>query len=445
MIKELKLLIKLLPEIQKLKDGLNSQNTLNNKIHAKIEILSYHTNHRILEERARQKVRDGKKLKVFFLVSYSSKFGFESIYRAMEQSGLFNPYIFLVHPRDKLFYTNEKYIEEVHIAYETFLEQGYRVILGYDEKMRPVGLEKNNPDIVFLNFPNMFQGSYYKNININYNYLTCYITYGMCVVKNFNYHFENYHINSSWKIFSETYYSYYQAVEKSIYNGVNVILTGYPKLDQYYIEDRCNVDKRKSVIYAPHWSIKTKAEDNNMSTFHLYYRYFLNMLEQYPEIDFYFKPHPDLHYRIQELYDLKIDIGISPKEYEHYVSTWQSKKNGYVVLDGEYISLFKDSVCLITDSLSFIAEYLPANKPCIYLLNPEKKNPYESLNEFGKMILETYYCCLEENEITEIFEQTVLENRDVKKEKRKDILEKEFVNLGNSGNYICDYLTKVFT
>ena len=436
-------------QIFKIENCINSMKKrfdTNDKIHAKIEVLSYHINHRILEERARQKIRDGKRLKVFFLVSYPSKFGFETIYQAMLSSDIFMPYIFVVHPRDKFFNKYQSYVLEAKEAYELFLQQGYNTIFGYDEMMRPTGLEKENPDIIFLNFPNMFQECHYKNININYNYLTCYIPYGMHIANNFGYHFENYHINTSWKIFDDTYFSYYRYLERSIYNGLNVVLAGYPKLDCYYsgtneIENR----KRKCVIYAPHWSIKTKSVDNNMSTFHLYQQYFLKLLDKYSDIDFYFKPHPDLKYRIQELYDQNINIGISPKEYEKYINIWKSKKNGYVLLDGTYIPLFQKSDCLITDSISFIAEFLPSNHPCIFLLNPEKEDLYENINEFGKEILSKYYCCLNEVEIESAFKQCVIEENDNKKTSREDILEREFINLGNSGVYICDYLTKILT
>lgn len=432
----------ILENVQKL---ITNSTDVNNLIHVKIENLEFHANQRILELRARQKIQQGKKLKVFFVMPYASKFGLGSVYRAMESSKYFEPYVFVVHARDDAFERLPEYKGETRETYDVFVREGYRTILGYNEEMKPIGLEMFSPDIIFLSYPNLFVGSFYKNININYNYLTCYVSYGISVVNNFPYHFENYHVNTSWKVFSETKYSYMQGVGKASHNGINYILSGYPKLDSYKNRNSIIKGARKKIIIAPHWSIKTNEDDQNMAVFHLYNKFFVDMLEKNPEMDFYFKPHPDLRYRLQKLQRIKVDVGMTPSDYDSYLENWSKHSNGFVVGDGDYMNLFIESDCLITDCGSFIAEYLPTENPCIYMLNPERKdatNLKAHFNSFGINILNTYYLCHSWEEVVDYYNSVVIQGLDFKKKERKKLIDTEYVNLGNSGEFIVDYIIR---
>lgn len=429
---------------------IEDANRTNNLIHTKIEGLEFHNNQRVLEVRAREKVINEKKLKVFFVTSYASKFGLKSVYKAMEKSSIFDPYVFVVHSRDLNLHKFVEYQKELRNTYNLFVNKGYKTILGYDEKLRPIGLEHFMPDVVFLSFQNLFLSSFYKNIIMNYNFLTCYVPYGACIVNNFLYHYENYHVNTSWRVFSETFFSYMQGVSKTSHNGINYVLTGYPKLDEYGSQMQPNKEKniRKKVIIAPHWSIRTGERDQNMAVFHLYYKYFMNLLSEFEDIDFYFKPHPDLRYRLQKLQKEQKDVGMTLEEYDNYVESWNCHKNGYVVPEGDYIELFRESDCLITDCGSFIAEYLPSGNPCIYMLNPERKNAANlshHFNELGVKILNTYYLCKSWEDVYKYFIEVVIQNNDSMRQKRKALVDSEFVNLGSAGQFIVDYLTRVFS
>ena len=98
------------------------------------------------------------------------------------------------------------------------------------------------------------------------------------------------------------------------------------------------------------------------------------------------------------------------------------------------------------DCASFIAEWLPSKKPCIYLVNPERKESifYETLTPMGKRIIEQYYCCNNLNEIDECFKQIMLKNNDVKQEERNKLAENIFENFGSSGEFIVKHLESIF-
>lgn len=421
------------------------------------EVMSYVLLHREMEARLRQKVQRGGKVKVFFLIQYMAKFECKSVYDAMEKSDLFEPYVLITHPNDKLFFKESRYIEDVKKSYQVMTQRGYRTIMGYDEQWRPIQLEKYRPDIIFWNNPNMFHHSHYQNIYLNANYLTCYVPYFFNPItlnnhSRYMYSCEHFQCITAWKIFVESYPTFYQMTEKAEpvrserpneWIGINAVLAGYPKLDSYAKSNDLNNIPSKIrngnpiVIYAPHWSIHT---DTHLATFHLFNQQFMQLAKKHPEINFVFKPHPDLRNRIIYMHDIGQHDTMTPAEYDAYVKEWDSMPNGVLVDDGEYIDLFRASCCMITDCASFISEYLLSGNPCIYILNPEKKNPLDFYSESGRKIVESYYCCSDWETIEKRFEQVVLMGEDPNRDLRRQIAGETFLNIGTAGQFICDYI-----
>lgn len=404
---------------------------------------SFYNFNKYKEELLKQKAKKWKKIKVIFLIPESAKFGMESIYYSMLESEIFDPYILVVHPRDNFFDENQTYFKEAVESYNLFKERGYRTLFAYNmENMKAIDIENFKPDIIFINNPNMFSFGVFKNININLKYLTCYINYSINVASLDDYHYNNSSINTCYKMFAETYYCYKKHM--NINNGFNTVLTGYPKLDSYKKDIKeCIIPKKidngnKIVIYAPHWTIG-KTDMIRLGTFNLYHKYFMKLLKENPNINFVFKPHPDLRYRI-------IDSKIMDIEYyENYIKEWDNSNNGIYISDGEYIDLFRKSSCLITDSGSFIAEYLPSENPCIYLINPEKENLIENtFNDFAKPIVNSYYLCYNEKDINKYFNEIIINENDYMKDKRLNLIKDCFINIGSAGKIITDYLSDIF-
>ena len=434
-------------------DLIEKQSVLEKKVDVikkQLELMEYHNNHRILEIKAREKLQKGKKLKVFFISTGGiSKLGLSSVYKKMEENNCFEPYIFLISMFDKTLKRDKAQEKELMNQYNLLVKSGYKTILGYDDQLNPRSLEKESPDIIFYTFPQLINLSYYKHIHINYNYLTCYVPYGMAVVKDFVYHFDNTFISTSWKIFAETYYSYYQNLEASTVKNINCILSGYPKLDDYKVcknKGRC----RKKVIIAPHWSInieKIDAKVHNQGVFHIYYENLMTLPERYPAIDFYYKPHPELRRSIRIIQNKYGDKYITEEKYDFLLKKWDQRDNCFFVSDDEdYIPLFAQSDLMITDCGSFIGEWVPSLKPCIYMLNPNRPNASklsDYYNELGEKILGTYYLCLSWDEIENALSEIIDKGVDFHIEERKEILNTEFINIGTSGEFIVKYLEDV--
>lgn len=418
------------------------------------QVFNYQIMNKIKESELKAKIKEGKKVKVFFLIAQPSKFGMETVYEAMMESDLFEPYIYSVY-YDKNTSLDKNLQKQCDINYSYWKERGYRVINGYDENYNPIPLYEHEPDIIFITDPVMFGFSSFKNHIFNWHYLTCYVPYGLSIMEDVPYHFNFMSINEMWKVFAPTRFDYKSFINKSLTYGLNAVYFGYPEFDSYdkkinenQIPQKINNDK-PTVIYAPHWSIKDYGR-NNISTFHLYSTYFLDLLKKYPEINFVFKPHPRLLPRLYDLIDDKTIM--SPKEYQDYIDEWNSAPNGLVLGEVDYIELFKKSSALITDCGSFIGEYLYSHNPCIYLVNPElrhfgktKSSYLEKYSEYGQDILKTYYICKNQKEIQDNFENVVIKNIDAKKEDREAVLKKYSDYIGTSGKSIVEYLNKILT
>jgi len=415
--------------------------------------LWYYALHKSMEDALRKKAQRGEKIRIVFMISeVSGKFESKSVYDAMKDGDVFEPIMLIVHVRDK--YLNDDEYKDLKKEYNLMLERGYNAVFGYDENKRPIGLSSLRPDIVFDNNPNRHHNSHYNNMVANMSYLTCYIQYGYNVVNSFTYHYENNNIGTCWKVFVPTYFDLYMHND---YHGIraaldppekpmcaNTILTGYPKMDAYVHDegDKCIPNKFKNgnpiIIYAPHWTVGVNL---NFCSFDKYYENLLNLVKNNPDINFVFKPHPGLPVRIKEIERLSVDCFMTYNQYCDYLDIWDSLPNGAVIEDGEYINLFKRSSGLITDSGSFVAEYLPSGNPCIYLLNG--KEHYDKMNAFGRKILNGYYCCYDWNEVLSEFKKVIIEGNDTKKDLRIQTCKEDFINIGTAGKIIVEHIEDV--
>lgn len=408
-------------------------------------IQNYHLNHQIKIDRLRSKVQQGNKVKVFFMTHDSAVFGCSSVYRAMELNDLFDPYIYVVSRRD-IEYSD--YMLDVEKDVEFFRNRGYKVIKGYDNNGNPKDLHMLNPDILFYDIPKLYgaAGASYNRLDqLNWEYLTCYVPYGMLMVDSFYYHYHTKCIRETWRFFVDTASDYKRVLMDGDFNGFNSVLAGYPKLDEYgkyknKNSEEKSLDDEKVVIYAPHHSLFAS---NNFATFDLYKDYMFEIAKNNADIKFVFKPHPLLRFQINARYrEGKIDFSMS--DYDKYVEAWNNLPNGEVVDQGDYIELFEKSACLITDCGSFIGEYFPSCKPCIYLFNPRKHNQWDVYTPLAQKILDTYYVALSQTELENYFSAIVLNDKDEKLEKRKHALSEEFPEIGSAGKNIVDYLASIF-
>lgn len=390
------------------------------------------------------KIKSGKqKVKVAFIVSENSKWSNQSVYDAFEEDDLFEPFI-LVIPRFK----EDMQPEKLQENYEFFYNKKMKVFKAYDEEKNEfIDLQEFSPDIVFLE--QLLSDAFRKKIpTAKYIYpdiiskfaLTCYVTYGFIVSNCYQNIIFNSYISKVWKYFAETDYHKNQLLRQTFLKDQNIVVSGYPKMDVYFdndggkSQDIWKLPKNehiKRIIWAPHWSIGS--DICCFGTFDKNYKFFLELARQNKNIEWVLKPHPKLFSFITIEKNF-----LTQEQVEDYIKSWNNLPNGQIYDKGDYFDLFRTSDAMITDSGSFRLEYLPTQKPLLFLVN---SHGLEYLNSFTREITDSLYTAYNTEDIADFIENTVVSGNDPLKSRRLQIInEKNILPHRRAGLLIKDNL-----
>lgn len=273
--------------------------------------------------------------------------------------------------------------------------------------------------------------------------LNVYMHYGFMMMANHGMHYNIGTFHSYlWKYFTQTeeHRLLHLKHDPSAYD--KLVVTGYPKLD-IYMEDfpqpSCNIWKQiakdgdeKRVIYAPHHGL---GEDNlKMSTFKWMHKPMLRLAQCTKKMQWVYKPHPTLKYSVEK------NKLMSRTEYLKYEDSWANLPNAAVYDSGDYFDIFKTSDVLITDCGSFLAEYLPTEKPIIWLISEDTVG----LNSVGENLAGSFYKVKNIEEFNNIFNKLVMEDVDPLKDKRLEAKELLFPIKGKASTEIIRYIKSYF-
>ena len=376
------------------------------------------------QKKVKAKLKGKTHLNVAFYVYDSAKWKCQSVYDLMTKDERFTPYIFVTKcnaPKDNF---NNQTIDDIKKTYDFFKSKGMNVQYAYDlenDKFIPFEKMSPKPDIIIYQHPWYVETTQGPVVCSKFA-LTYYVPYYISDIDNpieYDLRFHRY------------IYRYYVPDEiirknyaKNMYDkGEKLIVAGHPQLD-FYLDDKIE-NERKYVIYAPHWTV---CGDNlRYSTFDWNGYQILEFAENHPELNWVFKPHPCL-------YNFLFMSGYMKKEKaDEYYRRWQDI--GIVCEDGDYMQLFQKSLAMITDSGSFLTEYLFTKQPCIHLVSEYFKG-----NENVEMICQTYYNAHNLDEMNKIFEEILINKKDPKKSERLALLEE--LNYPNSAEVIVEDLLK---
>ncbi|WP_086306921.1 glycosyltransferase family protein [Campylobacter devanensis] len=209
-----------------------------------------------------------------------------------------------------------------------------------------------------------------------------------------------------------------------IHRDDNIEVTGYPRFDLYKekIED-CpiwNISKKenpniKRIIWSPHWWAYGSTQELADKIFE-FWAYFYNLAKENKDIEVIIKPHPNL------LNGIVGNGFATEEEIEFLIKELDELDNISMYAGGEYFDLFKTADLMINNSISFLAEWLPSNKPMIFI-DTERK--FE-LNEKAEKILNVYYHIDNINDLNNQINNLLFKEQDYLKEKRR-LLAEEFL------------------
>ena len=268
-------------------------------------------------------------------------------------------------------------------------------------------------DILFYCTPFDF----YDDINIRdlkLTQLVCYVSYSYMLAEKIDkLDLPAYFL--SWKMFCDSKYYMNLVRKRSRVYGDNAVFLGFLKMDPIYKIAKKSTKDKKVIIYAPHHSLTS--DRAKFSTFDMNYIKILELAKKYKnKLTWIVKPHPMLRSQ-----SVAAGLFKTEEEYDEYLNEWIRSGSGIVVENGDYMQLFVESDAMITDSVSFIAEYQFTHNPLLLLESGQQK-----YNEFGERIRSILYKC-DGNDIEQIdtFINNVLVEKDPDYEKRFEFFNNE--------------------
>lgn len=383
----------------------------------------------------RTKIKRGEKIRVAFLHMYATEIQDLNLFERMLKSPYFDPYFIAVPvlfgDLDHLEFNYKRTLKELTDKYG-----GSRVLSGYSLQTKECIDYTDCFDLASTNTPydgltkDYFKSRYWTAKGIPVFYIP-YFYMGLCRVTKEN--LQRIDFNFFWKIFVPNQYTKQLAKEYMANKGKNLVVTGYPKFD--IVSKVINKpNSRKQIIIAPHHLIGDDVLDRG--GFREYARFLLRLPSRYPQIDFVFRPHPQLFETLKKYW--KVD------DINDWLKQFLLNENVTYSIEGDYIELLANSDALIHDCGSFVAEYLYFNKPCAYIYR--KGVDYRAMQlKLGMKCLEEYYPVKEEKDWYQFIERIVLEGQDTRKNRRETFAKKHImINHPHATQVIYDTIVDEF-
>ncbi len=349
------------------------------------------------------------KIRVVFLVRENQKWAYQSLYEIFEKDERFEP-IILISLLILSHKGKDKTRNNLEENYEFFKSRNMRVEYAYKDG-KYLEIKDFHPDILFYDQQyDLIEG--YTPQKVSEYALPCYSSYSYELMDTEDDYTANFHAYLyKFLVEHELNIKRYESFQK--YDLSNCFVGGYPKIDVYLDKKPAKDDfwkdkSKKRVIYAPHHSVDKRGL--HLSMFVETSKFILELAKKHPETTWIFKPHPRLKYALQR------SKTMDKKAVEKYYDEW--RQIGTIYEQGDYFDIFKTSDLMITDGCSFLAEYLPSQKPLIRIIN----NNAMKLNELGNKITEEYYFAHNNEEIEALFNEVLIKGNDYKKEARLKLI-----------------------
>lgn len=389
----------------------------------------------LIHNTALKEISKKTKIKVGFVVYSSAMWSCDKLYRFFENDSCFEPYLIVGMLKSGMKATETQVYKE---ALSFFDKKGYKTVAAGD---KPEGklADFGNPDILIYLTPytTAFIPGCFDIAKIPLDKLCVYIPYSI-IVSGTQKLFANGTINLAWKSFCESR-SYFELMQSQAeLGGKNAVYSGFPGLDSLLEGQDKGLFKgkegNKKIIYAPHFSVGDSGI--GFSTFEKNHRFMLELAEKTSDsVSWVIKPHPRLKSE-----SVRCGIFKSEKDFDEYISKWDSLPNARSMFGGEYNNLFKESDAIILDSASFLVEYQFTGNPILFLTN-ERQN----FNAFGQSVLNTVYKAdgSDFEAIESFIKETVINQNDSMRQLRKAFFEKELNYIEHNGGLTAS--EKIFT
>ncbi len=357
----------------------------------------------------KDKFKKGEKLNVAFYIYDETKWKNQSIYDLMEKSDIFKPYIFVTKncaPKENFNYQASESLVRV---YDFFKAKNMRVKYAYDFKKDffiPFDEMDPKPDIIFYCHPWYIYKTQGPVMSSKYA-LSYYVPYSVSSSMGQQEYYLRFHLYVGTQyVINDLIKKYFS--ENMENKGANLKVAGHPILDYFYLNKNNQYEDKKSIIYAPHFSV-TDDTILKWGTFLDMGEFILDWAKKHPEFNWIYKPHPCLKGFLR-------NKNLWPEEkIQKYWDEWN--KIGQVYESGDYLKMFMESRAMITDCGSFKTEYFMTQKPQIFL---KSKNGMP-FNPSVEKINQTCYKAENTEELENILQEVLIKGNDYLKDARAKV------------------------
>ena len=316
---------------------------------------------------------------VFFAIS-ASEWMMDALYRKLDQSGRFVPYVAVIpmfknqpSARDRLYRKTCAF----------FHGRGYRVLETMDADGNVKGYEGLGVRVdVAIHMTQSYSElpDTLHLIRLPLTVLNLYAVYAILIpggrfAREVGFDYFNLHMQ--WRIFSDSAVNAKQYTETGHIPSRNVVMSGFFKMDYFYESREIDADafwkipggkdagNIMKLIWSPHHSIGQQIFSSATIQHNLHFMYEL-ACKYADRISWIVKPHPALPARA-------LASGLFPDmdAYDAYVAKWNALPNAKWEEEIDYLPVFATSDGIINDSCSFVAEYMYTGKPMCFLENGE--------------------------------------------------------------------------
>lgn len=389
---------------------------------------------RLVEDRIRSEVRNGRRLRVAFLVSDRSKWNADSLLEEMRRVGWSTRLYLCLKKVNYAGRDDRIQTYEAERRYFANIDPGLVELYDPVEDLEVPVEDKVEADIIFYqqpwgmkDFPRRMLG----------RALGAYMHYGFMLMANHGMHYNigGFH-PYLWRYFTQTeaHRILHLKHDPSAYD--KLVVTGYPKLDVYLSELPDGLPaiwpvpdpSVRRIIYAPHHSLQKNSL--RMATFPWNHKFILDLARNTPQLQWVYKPHPNLKYNVSRSKLMTRD------EYLQYEEAWSKLSNATVYDHGQYFDIFRTSDALITDCGSFLAEYLPTGKPIIWLASADSVG----FNPVGASLAEAFYQVRSLPELQSVFDKVVIGRGDYLESVRLRAAQRLFPQNGKAATAVVEHL-----
>ena len=374
-----------------------------------------------IRKRIKQKLEAGEPINVVLYIDHGAVWGiFNNLWEEINKDPRFRG-IVIAGPKITLQgAANPKqwaqHIESNNVG-EFLQSLGIEYHQAYDEKTGKLfDLAALKPDIIFPCKPYFkFNPPPFWTREMRKQALLCYINYGvlMADVKKVSY-LSFYNLRYYDYVFAESplHVPCFKDEKNKLHRGgaTQILSLGYPKFDLAAGHPWSSFEPQKEVIlYTPRWN--TNAGECSFLNYH---PLFMQRLQDKPEINYIFRPHPNMKNFFE-------DNVWGDEKWATEMQKIHDNPRARLDLSSDYYKAFDEATVMVADLTSVIAEFLFTGRPVIYTSG----DSWQKLNPWSEMLISACYQAHNERELQELLDM-LRRGEDPLKQRRIDVTKKAY-------------------